>query len=70
MVGQADLEPLIRENLPGLRRLYASLTLRSASESTVVCERDFMGLVAELTQVRVAAPCPAPHCGAQPRRPF
>lgn len=54
--GTADggIEPLIRANLHGLRKLYASLTLRSLSMSTSVCERDFLALMHELTAVRAA----------------
>lgn len=48
-----NVEPLIRGNLGGLRKLYSSLTLRSLSMSTTVCERDFLALMHELTAVRL-----------------
>jgi hypothetical protein len=51
------IESLIRANLHGLRKLYASLTLRSLSMSTSVCERDFLALMHELTAVRAARLC-------------
>ena len=52
MADESNLEPLIRANLAGLRKLFASLTLRSLSMSTSVCERDYLALCAALTAVR------------------
>ena len=64
MADESNLEPLIRANLAGLRKLFASLTLRSLSMSTSVCERDYLALCAALAAVRslpaLYAPLPPP----------